>query len=205
MKYYVAGAVLLSVLLGCKSIGQKPSFSSTGDGSNITMSELVPDAIPGTKAMLVLGGVRAPVEIVSTKKDDVLTLDLRAHGASFETESYSVKPTEFGVSDAGGESFTPPIPLVKSPMKIGDSWTWKGSMMSGISRPAEATISSKIDKVYSEDGLQEDALLIEVKLKMDSGTKAPAERRLAFYFAKGKGVLKREIGSGSTRLPDDGK
>ncbi len=205
MKYCIAGVFIFSVILGCRTMAHKPSFSSSGDGASVTMSELVPDASPGTKAILVLGGVRAPVEVVRTRTGDELTLDLKGHGESFETEAYSVMPTEFGLSNAGGELFTPAIPLLKSPMKVGDTWSWKGSMMSGISRPAEASVSCKVDKVYTEQGLQEDALMVEVKLKMDSGTKAPAERRLAYWFVKGKGVLKREIGSGSTRLPDDGK
>lgn len=207
MKYACLGFAFAVLIVGCTPMGSsaKADFKS-GAGTDlraaqVTLENLRPEASPGTKGQLVLGGLQVPIGIVRSVVGNLMTLDLRAHDESFETETYEFDKSQFALTQASEESFTPPLPLLKFPMKVGDAWTWKGSIKSGAERPAEASISTRPDKVYLAGGQQEDALMAEVKLTMDSGTRTPAERRLAFWFVKNKGVVKREIGSGSTRLP----
>ena len=78
-------------------------------------------------------------------------------------------------------------------------------MASGVGHEAEASISTASDKIKLADGTLADALVVRVKLQLTNGTKTPAERMLAFWFVKGKGIIKREIGSGSKREPDNGR
>lgn len=199
MRYGLVGLIGFALLLGCKML-PKSSFQGS-QGGDITFADLKPDASPGDKAVLVLGGVNVPVKVIRTVKGNEIRLDLQAHDVIFESEVYTDDPNQFGLKDAGDETFDPPIPLLKSPMKLGDQWSWSGSMFNGVARSAQAVVTSKLDKVYG-GGHQEDALRVDVKLSMDSGTKTPAERTLVFFFVKDRGVLKREVGSGSTRVPE---
>ncbi len=205
MKLCLLASVLTLAACGCKQSQASLAAALDGGGPRVTMEEMNPEAAPGEKGVLVLGGLNAPVSIVQTIKANEMTLDLRSHGESLETETYAVSSDSFSLRQAGGESFDPPLPLLKFPMNVGASWTWKGNMWSGLARSAQATVLTKADRVYGPAGRQDDAILSEVRLTMDSGTRSPAERRLAFWFVKNMGVVKREIGSGSTRLPVDGK
>ena len=203
MRLSAIAAILVGCLVGCRAPKAvvAPEVAVAPPVVAITHDDLVPEAGPGESAVLSVGGVAVPVKIIRTFKAELLTLDLIAFDQSFEREVYVVKPNEFGLRHAGFESLEPALPLLKFPMKVGDSWTWKGTMTSGVSKVADASITSRADKVSRTDGGQDDAVLVEVNLKMDGGGAKPAERHLAFWFVKNKGVIKREIGSGSSRAP----
>lgn len=91
-----------------------------------------------------------------------------------------------------GDFFEPPIPLLKFPMTVGDQWTWTGENLSGDLHKASAKITT------SE---QPTTVRVQVELALDSGTGVPAKRTMTFVFAPGRGVVRREIGESSTRIP----
>ncbi|MEA2554283.1 MAG: hypothetical protein QOJ65_2459 [Fimbriimonadaceae bacterium] len=151
-----------------------------------------------------MGGVIVPVDVKVEQSGDDFSLHLVNGGQDFETEQYKNPPDGFLLVNAAGETYAPPIPLLKFPMRIGDTWKWSGDMITGpASRKADAAIRTRDDKV--DMGTPVDALLVEVDLSMYSGASQPATRRLAFWFVKGKGLVKREFGSSTSRVPNEAK
>jgi hypothetical protein len=181
---------------------KKPVEVRTGTGPYIAAkADLGPDASPGTRAKLMMGGTPMDVEVKTTASEGVFNIELWYGGEVFETEGYQSQSDNFALVNAAGETYEPPIALLRFPMNVGDSWDWKGKMMTGpVAHDAEATVTTSSDKV-DMGGSQADAVRVDLDLRMDSGTDKPALRRLEFWFVKGKGVVKREFGSSTSREP----
>lgn len=151
----------------------------------------------------MMGGTPMEVQVKAVSKDRLFNIELWYAGEIFETESYEVLPETVSLVNAAGETYDPPVPLLRFPMNVGDAWDWKGKMMTGpISHDSAATVTTGADKVDMA-GSQSDAVRVDVDLRMDSGTDKPALRRLEFWFVKGKGLVKREFGSSTSREPLD--
>lgn len=165
-------------------------------------NEIKPGADPGKAALLRIDGLEVPVElsIVEEKPSDIV-IKLWAHGELFEEERYSNPAGAFGLVNAAGETYEPPIPLLKFPMHVGDKLKWDGKMLTGpVGRNASARVTSSEDKLeVGADRVR--ALLVEVELKISGGGPNPALRRLSFWFVPGKGLLRREFGVSTTREP----
>lgn len=198
----LSSVCVVFLLLGCTYGGSKGAGSSPGSGAYIAQkSDLKPDANPGDQAQLILEGVIIPVQMKAVPKGGQFALDLFYNDQLFEEELYASSEKGMSLVNAAGETYIPPIPLIKFPMHIGDTWTWKGKMMTGpAGREAAATIRTLDGKVDTASG-REDALVVEVDLEMFSGAKEAALRRLAFWFVKDKGLLKREFGASTSRVP----
>jgi hypothetical protein len=181
---------LLTVLLvGCDHSGK----------ILIDFNDLKPAALISGKQELVLGGTKLPVTVQSSNSNGIYEIDLMANDVAIDKEVYDVHPDVFNISSMGEETFNPPLSILKNQTHIGDSWTWTGKLDSGMKRDCRANISSHSEKLFGSE--QADAIVVVVELKMDSGGPTPAERQLRFWFAPGKGLLKREFGSGSVREP----
>jgi len=164
-----------------------------------TSAELMPDANPGAQKVLY-GSIVIPVEVKIDKSAEDMTISLISREALLDTEKYRTAEKEFDVVNAAGEDYSPPIPLLKFPMNIGDSWSWKGQMVTApTSRKATAVITTTDDQV--DMGSPADALRVDVTLSMESGASAPAMRTLTFWFVKGKGIVKRDFGANTSRVP----
>ena len=201
----VAGLCLSSCSCRPQSAPPAPGVTK-GTGAYIgEKADLKPDADPGPKAKLVLAGTVIPVEVKVKPAGEDFAIDLWYNGELFEEEQYKDGATGFSLVNAAGETYSPPITLLMFPMNIGDSWKWSGQMLTGpAGRDATAVVRTLSDKV--DTGTQEEALLVEVDLSMYSGnTSQPAQRRLSFWFVRNKGLLKREFGSSTSRVPFDAK
>ncbi len=157
--------------------------------------------LPYRKAALILTGTTFPVALSRKLEANSVTFSLSAHDEVIEEEQFEYSEAGFRLAGASGESYHPPIPLLQFPMKVGDSWNWKGIINVGtIQRTATANIACSSD-VLNTAGGPFDAVLVSVELIMPSGAVEPAKRRLRFWFVRGKGILKREFGAASTREP----
>ncbi len=192
-----APACFAIACFGCKGSGQ-----SIGVGSAIErLADLRPEASIPESAHLVLAGTRLPVTAKTTRAGSELRIELLAHSVVLETEQYSVSEQEFGLVNAAAERYAPALPLLRFPMRIGDSWSWEGRLeMADISRNASAKITSAKDRLNVE-GFDDEAVRVLVELSIDSGGPTPAKRELAFWFVPQRGLLKREFGQASSRVP----
>ena len=177
----------------------------TGTGASINQrDDLKPTARPGTEARLILAGFETPVQIETRTSGSLFTIELRAHGEIFEEESYEDLPQQFAVRMAAGERYDPAVPILKFPMRVGDTWEWSGRMFTADqSRSAKATIRTSEDKVTEAPGAP-GAVKVEVAFRIDNGTDEWAQRSLTFWFVGDQGLLKRDFGIASTRLPVGG-
>jgi hypothetical protein len=181
---------------GCAS----PQPQATQTLQRLTsIDELQPDAYAAETARLTYpGGIELPVEISVERQDERYTINILAHGQELEEEVYLIRPGGVQIVRAAAEEFEPPIPLLRFPMEIGQPMEWEGLMTTGdIERKATAVIETSLDTVTSPG----DAVRTNVTLQFESGGPQPAKRVLSFWFVKGQGLVKREFGAGSTRLP----
>lgn len=162
---------------------------------------LKPDAIPYKEARLVMNGHTFPVQVATTSKDGLVKHTFSSHDVVIESETYRVSPGSLELVAYGDETFNKPIPILKFPLTVGDSWTWQGSFGATQSLiPATAEIRTDSQPLALEDFPQGDSVKAEVTLQYGSAAK-PTERKLMFWFVEGKGMVKRQIHFGSTRQP----
>jgi hypothetical protein len=183
-------------LLGCQSKGG-------GTGASVPSAfNLKPDAKIPLKASLKIGEIDMPVEIKQTQTGDQIRIDLEAHGQVLESEAYLAKEGAFELAAVAGENYKDPLPLLKFPMNVGDTWNWVGTMTAGDEpHKASATISTSSDKVLLPASGSQEAVLVVVDLEIESGGPEPAKRKLRFWFVKDKGLVKRQFGTASSRDP----
>lgn len=197
MRYAPHAALVVAYLLaGCapKTGGSGPEIA--------TSSAINPAAMLPKAAKLKIGEIDMPVEVQQTVKGSEIQLDLVAHGQVFETEGYVLSDASFDLVDAAGEHYEPKLPLLKFPMKVGDTWTWSGEMTAGQEpHKATATVTSTKDSVLLPGLGTTDTVLVVVDLSIESGGPTPANRKLRFWIANGKGVIKRQFGVASSREP----
>jgi hypothetical protein len=162
----------------------------------------MPDAAPGKKGKLRLAGAVVPVEVVPRKKGADFTLELRAHGSVFDSESYVSTEDAFSLRYAALEHYAPPIDLVRFPMNVGDEWEWTGTMTTADEpRKAKAKLTSSIVKSLVQ-GVSRQAVKVDVALTiLPNGPGDTIERTLSFWFVEGKGIVRREFGTESIREP----
>jgi len=193
--------IALSASLIASTCG-KPSGRLLKKGTGIAINssaDLQPDADPGP-AKIVYAGTVIPVQTKRRNEDGDYVMDFWYQGTIMETEKYRSTPTEFDLVNAAGEDYSPPLPLLYFPMNAGDSWKWSGQMViSPTSHNATAVVSTREDEINV--GTMAHALVVEVDLSIDNGTTSPATRKLTFWFVKGKGVVKREFGASTSRIP----
>lgn len=166
-----------------------------------TAVELLPDALYQPKATLNYGGTPVVVEMTRSTSGQEVRFELSAHGEVLETEVYQSTTSEFALVSID-EKFVPPLPLLKFPMTLGEPWDWKGELVAGgVRHRAEASISSSSEQLFLTKTGGVSTVKIHVELKIDSKTSTPAKRHLTFWFARGKGIVKREVGTATSREP----
>jgi hypothetical protein len=193
---------------GCTrpSVTIKPPVSTGPGVPMLTRDDVQPDADPPPKAKLLYLGTTVPVTVKAERKGDIFTINLLAHGDLFDSEEYVKTLDGLALSNAAGEVYSPPIPLLKFPLAVGDEpMTWVGTL-SGELDPhrASAKISSSKESVTLGQTSAE-TIRVQVDILLESISEGEsAERRLVFWFLPKKGVVKRQFGTTSTREPVEG-
>lgn len=153
------------------------------------------------RAELVLSDNPIPVSVETEKTADTIAFRFQAYGVTLEEEAYRYGPTEFALVEAAKEQYEPPLPLLRFPMTIGDTWSWTGSMTMFAPHPARAAVTTSRESL-DEPGYTDEAIKVTVNLAIESGAETPAKRTLTFWFVPKKGLLKREFGKGLSRVPE---
>lgn len=170
-----------------------------------TASDLKPDATPPELGSILLIGTQFDVVLKEIKEGDTTTykwLTPEEEGGSLvEEEQYSLQNSTFSLASKSAESFNPPIPLLKFPFEVGDTYEWKGEQQRGQGRyPATATITSSSEILNLPVGKFE-AIRIDVNLLVEAGSPGGISNTFKFWFKPQEGLVMREFGVGSSREP----
>ncbi len=194
----VAGGAVVLTLGGasCRP-SSNPAPSPPGSGLSVTIHDLAPDALFSPKGQLSFPSYIVPVSMRRKEAKGVVTFELLASDSVIQVERYASDATTFGLIEMSMETYKPSLPLLKTPMNIGDTWKWSGSQESGgITRKSWAEISTEVSRI-PETGLE--TVHATVSLFVDSSAGAPSKRKIDFWFAKGKGIVKCSYGDAITR------
>lgn len=184
-------SVFTLLLLGCTPQG--------GDKELRYSDNYFPSEWKQPYATLRLANLEIPIELKLEAKGTERELQLINEGVVMEKETYRV--TTEGIwlvrlrDGETGETFAPELPLLRFPMRVGEDLSWEGKLVIGTREiPSRAKIHTSAETITFETGVTE-AVHVEVALELDDGSPRPAQRRLAFWFVKGEGPLKREYGT----------
>ena len=140
------------------------------------------------------------MEVDTEHGDGEFTVTVEQHGEVYDEEAYKEAPSHFSLFEAAGERYSHPIPLLKFPLTVGESWTWEGSAeAAGEALDAKATIATSEEQLYV-CGVALQAVKSNVKLQI--GGDHSTVREMNFYFSPKRGLFKREYGTISIREPD---
>ncbi len=155
------------------------------------------------KAKVTSAGLSRSMDVETEHEDHEYTVRVQAHGEPYDEESYQNLPGSFGLNQAAGEMYDLPIPLLKFPMNVGDSWTWKGSATAAQeSSPATAVVRTTEEQVFvCAVPVQAIRTRVVVSIVPRPGAQA-ITREMTFYFAPKRGLFKRSWGNTSIREPD---
>ena len=196
LKGSLAALIASAILIGCRY-----GASSVDPGSKAmqNVKEYAPKAAEPRQAKFVFDTIELPVVWESKQEGGEVIYTFRAKdNTEFdqEREVYEVNDTLVALKQAGGETYSPPLPILKAPMDIGDTWQWSGTMSFGdVSHNATASIATTKDTIIAYP------LKVTVSLQSESGGLTPATRSLTFWFGPGQGVVRREFGAASGRRP----
>ena len=193
--------------LAFATLGMSSCQKATASGPPIAnKAALEPDHIPFDQCRLELAGSSFRANLKVTESGDTIRIDLVAAGEVLETEKYSSSDTAFSVIEAGGETYNPPIPIIRYPMHIGDTWNWTGIIDTGGEvHPTKATVSTSSQDLTIKGGIVHNVVRIDIMLSIDSGRPSnPATRKMTFWIAPDMGVVKRAFGDYSSREPLEG-
>lgn len=188
------GLFLAAIAAGCAP-------SSNPIAGTDWIAEFAPTSKPPIDGTLQLPGANIPVAVESTRQGEFFTIQVTAYGEVLETERYRLHDGQFALTEALGETYSPEAPLLGKGTNSDTVWKWSGKIRSGgIDRKAAGEIFGK-EIALELVGYKGPGRLVTMDLEIESGERVLAERRLSFFFAKGKGLLKREFGQASTRMP----
>ena len=164
-------------------------------------SELAPDTLPYKSAKLILSGTSLPVEMSRSQSNDTVTFSLTARKEVLEVERYQSDATGFRFSGLTDESFAPPIPIVRYPFVVGESWTWSGIAGLGSNGKQATAILNSNDETLNLAGGVHSCVLVVANVVVESPGGTKSKRILKFWIEPLKGIVKREFGFSSTREP----
>lgn len=199
----VAALLTLLSLGGCNLVhplAPSEGSSEVGGGHYLPKeSAISPSHSPPSRAILTLSGSPFTVDVKAKKDQSKFTITLVKGDRELDHEEYVAGSEMFQIRVAGGETYNPPIDLLRFPMKVGDSWTWSGKLDSGVK--ADAKIDTSKDTVYVGT-VPQPAVKVEVSLRfLALGGDDHAQRTLTFWFSPKHGLFKRQYDNLSIREP----
>ena len=151
----------------------------------------------GTKSR----GTTTVTDVSKDGRNYIATLTQKIDGQPATIEKYRITPQGLFRLVSGADEnarIEPPLPVMKSPVKIGDSWTWSGKVnAAGQSLPATGrmTVSGPVTTVTPAGTYK----TIKVHFQMTlfaNGEKL--ELPTDYYFASGVGMVRQTVRVGKT-------
>ena len=205
MKAWVIASVgaIFGVLAGCLI---KPGLSNGQEVTPVTKTyqdrqSLKADELPYKSARLILAGTSLPVEMNRVQKGNDVSFRLVTRNEVLETERFQSDATGFRFAGLSDEHFVPPIPLVRYPFIVGESWQWSGVAGLGPNeKAATANLRSDSETINLAGGVH-GCIVVVADLVVHTSTGTDSKRTLKFWIEPQKGLIKREFGFSSTREP----
>jgi hypothetical protein len=168
-----------------------------------TREEIDPTFALDKHAKVTSAGLARPMDVDTDLDDNEYIVRLELHGEEYDEEVYKDLPGSFSLSQAAGEMYDLPIPLLKFPMQVGDTWNWEGAATAaGESSPATAVVKTDEEEIFV-CGVAVQAVRTSVTISIVPRPGAqPIDREMTFYFAPKRGLFKRSWGNTSIREPD---
>ena len=200
----IVGSAVVGLVAGCylnqaktTSRAAKPELGKMFESEE----SLDPSALPYTQARIILAGTEVPAEMSREVKGADVYFKIVSKNAVLEEEHYENDKNGFRFASLTGETFNPPIPLIRYPFKVGESWEWTGTAGLGPNiKKATAVLKSAGDTLNLATGVY-DCVRVTADLVVSTGGPGKSTRPLKFWFEPGKGIVKREFAYSSTREP----
>ncbi len=162
-------------------------------------------AVPPQNATLKVAGVRIDTVMKTRRDDGRIILDLVSNSEVIDHETYHEDNGGLSLEYAAGETFSPVIPLVRLPMRVGETWKWNGVLKNdGGDQPATAEIRTEAAKIDTGGDLNHGLeVVVLLDLKQPNGSEN-VRRKLHFWLVEGHGVVRRSFGDESQREPAGG-
>jgi hypothetical protein len=185
---------MLAALFAACTVGCVP-----GSGVDLDKIERTQDFFPIKFEMpitLRLANVPIEAEAKMTVDGNTRTIKIFKDGVPIEEEVYIVTTEQISVKSMGtGETFDPPLPLIKLPMSVGDTFDWTGKIVfAGHELEGKAKAVTSRDTPDLATGPRE-TLRVAVELEISDGSPKPATRKLDYWFAEGVGPIRRDYGN----------
>jgi hypothetical protein len=175
-------------LTGCNNLPQETETSNRPYVHKV--DEFLPLNGGQVEAVFSVDGTTTDYKLKTVREGSKVSFQAVSHDMIVDEETYEVKGDQVLLHYAAGEEFQEPIPLMKFPLKVGEEYEWKGAMVSSQeSIEGAAKVVTSTDFVRLKDKSQ-DAIKVEINLTFGKG----ANRKLSFWFVKGQGVLRTEMG-----------
>ncbi len=164
-----------------------------------SIGDFKPDALPYTDAQIIIYGTNIDARLEADRSEGTLELAILTDDQVVERENYKFSEGSFKFAGTMDDTYDPPVPLVKFPMEVGDTWSWGGTIKSaGIEREATAKIASS-NEVLNISGGPYETVLVTVNIWIDADQEEKAERSMKFWFVPGKGIIQRDYEHSMTR------
>lgn len=204
MNFNHVALILGGTVFAC-SLGVMGCLKTTGQGTAspqhfAKIGDMQPFVEPYSRAYILTG---SPVvtEVKTEKSVGQVQFDFLLYGTALDEEIYVYDDTFFRYVGSRIEEFDPGIPLLKFPFTVGDKWDWSGVYKTGgTERKAGAAIATSAEKLTTVGG-EFSTVRVDVELSLESGAPESAKRKLTFWCAPKRGIVRREFQFGTTREP----
>lgn len=195
--------LLLSALSVCLGACTPPTPGPTpnAQGKQVSLESLTPTALPYQDAQITMKGLVMKGVLERKEAGSLTTIAVKVGGQVLEEELYRTDGGSLAFAGSSIESFDPPLLLAKDTLTVPGSHSWKGSMtMAGKKFPAEAEVQAETESLNVAGGPYE-SVRVTASLTIDADAPKKVERKLVFWLAPGKGIVKRAFDDSSERVP----
>ncbi|HRI44592.1 MAG TPA: hypothetical protein PLL78_13620 [Fimbriimonadaceae bacterium] len=197
-----AGLAIALAVGSCRRNEAVENPPETVSAVRLTAETFSPDRLPYEEAALILAGTTYPVQLRRESKADGIHFLLLKGEEVLDREVYVLDEDAFRIRIAAGVEYQPPIPLIEFGKRVGDEWSWRGHVVTGAERQSAAASITTAEEDINLAGAYDRGVRIRATLEIDgAGSAQKLQKQMTFWFAPRIGLLKREFGTTSTRIP----
>ncbi|HZT43079.1 MAG TPA: hypothetical protein VFA07_13000 [Chthonomonadaceae bacterium] len=144
------------------------------------------------------------VATVTQASSSQAQIDWKVNGQTLQMETYLIRPDALLRAKSGpngGGQVTPPFPQIRTPLKAGQQWTWKGS----VSIMSHVLAGSATIRVSGPESIKTPAGTFRcMHIHSDLTLNPPGQPSLSllndYWFAAGVGLVAQQLSTGSLTI-----